>query len=279
MKRRPPPPPSAPPPPLSKFEYKTKAPGTANDIGGIISLDEWKSKGSKQDRVSDIRAHLLKKKKKIPSEPVRKKAKRSTLSFDFEDEVDVCRNDAPAISKCPDEDIRTEFLPDAEREKKAAAREAEKNRQKLEEEKRVKNELLEITYSYWDGSGHRKKIQVKKKSTILEFLDAVCDSLRKEFRVLRVSMGSHLMYIKEDCIVPHHLTFYELIVSKARGLTGPLFHFDVHDDVRLVGDLRIDRDDSHPGKIITSTWYSRNKHIFPASRWKYYQADADVSKM
>ena len=114
---------------------------------------------------------------------------------------------------------------------------------------------------------------------ILEFLDTVCDSLRKEFRVLRVSMGSHLMYIKEDCIVPHHLTFYELIVSKARGLTGPLFHFDVHDDVRLVGDLRIDRDDSHPGKIITSTWYSRNKHIFPASRWKYYQADADVSKM
>ena len=32
--------------------------------------------------------------------------------------------------------------------------------------------------------------------------------------------------------MPHSLTFYELIVSKARGKSGPLFQFDVHDDVR-----------------------------------------------
>ena len=29
-----------------------------------------------------------------------------------------------------------------------------------------------------------------------------------------------------------HYSFYDLIVTKARGKSGPLFHFDVHDDIR-----------------------------------------------
>ena len=58
------------------------------------------------------------------------------------------------------------------------------------------------------------------------------------------------MYIKEDTILPVHYTFYDFIVTKARGKSGPLFHFDVHDDVRLVNDSRIEKDESHPGKIV-----------------------------
>lgn len=38
-----------------------------------------------------------------------------------------------------------------------------------------------------------------------------------------------MLYIKEDLIIPNGLTFYELIVNKARGKSGPLFHFDVHE--------------------------------------------------
>ena len=33
-------------------------------------------------------------------------------------------------------------------------------------------------------------------------------------------------------ILSQHFTFYDLIVTKARGKSGPLFHFDVHDDIR-----------------------------------------------
>lgn len=40
-----------------------------------------------------------------------------------------------------------------------------------------------------------------------------------------------------------------MIVTKARGKSGPLFHFDVHDDIRLVHDTRIEKDESHPGKV------------------------------
>ena len=37
-----------------------------------------------------------------------------------------------------------------------------------------------------------------------------------------------LLYVKEDVIIPHGHTFHELIAHRARGKSGPLFHFDVH---------------------------------------------------
>lgn len=40
------------------------------------------------------------------------------------------------------------------------------------------------------------------------------------------------MYVKEDIILPSTITFYDLIATRARGKSGPLFNFDVHDDVR-----------------------------------------------
>lgn len=56
------------------------------------------------------------------------------------------------------------------------------------------------------------------------------------------------------------------IVSKARGKSGPLFNFDVHEDVRLIHDARIEKDESHAGKVCERIWYTHNMHIFPASR-------------
>lgn len=71
---------------------------------------------------------------------------------------------------------------------------------------------------------------------------------------------------QEDLIIPHHYSFYDFIVSKARGKSGPLFNFDVHDDVRLLSDASVEKDESHAGKVVERSWYNRNKHIFPASR-------------
>jgi hypothetical protein len=31
----------------------------------------------------------------------------------------------------------------------------------LEQQEAIKNEPLEVTYSYWDGAGHRRKIVVR----------------------------------------------------------------------------------------------------------------------
>lgn len=73
-------------------------------------------------------------------------------------------------------------------------------------------------------------------------------------------------YSKVD-LLQHH-TFYDFIVNKARGKSGPLFNFDVHDDVRLLADATVEKDESHAGKVVERSWYQRNKHIFPASRWE-----------
>lgn len=59
-------------------------------------------------------------------------------------------------------------------------------------------------------------------------------------------------------------------ILQARGKSGPLFQFDVHDDVRLVSDASVEKEDSHAGKVLMRSWYERNKHIFPASRWEPY---------
>ena len=65
------------------------------------------------------------------------------------------------------------------------------------------------------------------------------------------------MYVKEDLIIPNQYTFYDLIINKARGKSGPLFHFDVHEDVRLQHDARVEKDESHAGKVVERHWYSR----------------------
>ena len=56
-----------------------------------------------------------------------------------------------------------------------------------------------------------------------------------------------IIYVKEDIILPHELSFYDLIVKKARGKTGPLIHFDVHEDLRMQSDARIENNESHAG--------------------------------
>jgi protein FAM50 len=92
---------------------------------------------------------------------------------------------------------------------------------------------------------------------------------------LRGTSVDNMMYIKEDLIIPHHYTFYDFIINKARGKSGPLFNFDVHDDVRLIADATREKDESHAGKVVERSWYNRFKHIFPASRWEVYDPDKD----
>eukprot|EP00983_Pelagomonas_calceolata_P011274 362750-Pelagomonas_calceolata.AAC.2 len=55
---------------------------------------------------------------------------------------------------------------------------------------------------------------------------------------------------------------------QARGKSGPLFDFGVHEDIRVVNDASREKNESHAGKVVERHWYDRNKHIFPASRWE-----------
>lgn len=223
----------------------------------------------------------------------RKKAAKATLSFAMDDEgegeelenVDEGRR---ASSKDKEEDgpppkkskfrknpnVDTSFLPDREREE-AERKERERLRVEwLEKQEEIKKEEIEVVYSYWDGSGHRKSVACKKGDDIGSFLE----KCRQQFSELRGVSVDNLMYVKEDLIIPHHYTFYDFIINKARGKSGPLFSFDVHDDVRLLADATKEKDESHAGKVVERSYYQRNKHIFPASRWEVFDPEKNYGK-
>ncbi|XP_043694837.1 protein XAP5 CIRCADIAN TIMEKEEPER isoform X5 [Telopea speciosissima] len=158
-----------------------------------------------------------------------------------------------------DPTVETSFLPDSEREAEEQAERERLQKQWLREQEQIRNEPLEITYSYWDGAGHRRVLQVRKGDTIGEFLRAVQQQLAPEFREIRTTSVENLLYVKEDLIIPHQHSFYELIVNKARGKSGPLFHFDVHEDVRTIADATIEKDEIYD----------------PTKRWERYTIHGD----
>lgn len=41
-----------------------------------------------------------------------------------------------------------------------------------------------------------------------------------------------------------------LYLFQARGKSGPLFTFDVHDDIRVMHDASVETEESHAGKVL-----------------------------
>lgn len=221
----------------------------------------------------------------------RKRVAKSKLSFAVDDEDeeeestsrgasrgDTSQNDDGAGSKRSkfgkNPSVDTSFLPDRDREEEERRERERLRREWLTRQETMKLEDIEITYSYWDGSGHRKTVVCKKGDSIATFLE----KCRQQFPEMRGVSVDNLMYVKEDLIIPHHYTFYDFIVNKARGKSGPLFNFDVHDDVRLLADATKEKDESHAGKVVERSYYQRNKHIFPASRWEVYDPEKSYGK-
>lgn len=248
---------------------------------GLVTAEEFRrarEEGAQLSQQQDIAdAEALKRSAEQENERIAKereqKRKRTaaTLSFaveeEEEEEEEVPRTKARILK---DPSVDTSFLPDPDRERELLARREGLKAEWLQQQEAARKELLEVVFSYWDGSGHRQQMTVSKGMTIGKFLEAAKLQLMGEFHGLRSVSAEDLLYVKEDLMIPQHLSFYDLIVTKARGKSGPLFHFDVHEDVRLLSDARIEKDESHPGKVVERRWYERNKHIFPASRWEAY---------
>ncbi|KAF8557297.1 XAP5-domain-containing protein [Imleria badia] len=254
---------------------------------GLVHLEDFQqrrkaleeAKAREAARTNELKEETKKVKK-------RKKAK-STLSFAMDEEegdgevssrqTPDAESSEPAVKRAKfgkNPNVDTSFLPDREREEEER-KERERLRQEwLRRQEELKAEEIEITYSYWDGSGHRKSATCKKGDTVGFFLE----KCRQQFPELRGVSVDNLMYVKEDLIIPAHYTFYDFIVNKARGKSGPLFNFDVHDDVRLLADATKEKDESHAGKVVERSWYQRNKHIFPASRWEIYDPEKEYGK-
>ena len=283
---------------VSAEEFRKASAEVNKKKGGGSSLGEEEeddgNRGEEDGRVKLTEEEQLKlerQRKKEKKKALKEKKKRmATLSFvgeddDNEADADANAHDIPVekdsnnininnktnkmIMKNPEVD--TSFLPDQDREMRARAERDRLRKEWQARQQQIQSELLEITYSYWDGTGHRRSVQCQKGDTVGKFLELVRCDLSKEFREMGNVSSDALLYVKEDLIIPQDISFYDLIATRARGKSGPLFNFDVHDDVRLGAvDARIEKDESHPGKVVERRWYDRNKHIFPASRWEIY---------
>lgn len=280
---------------------------------GLVTLDEMKAKQEHivREREKKLAQKKAEKEKERQKEIEAKQAQKNkqkrqiqALSFDMneeEEDDDEEREEEAAEESSADEkppadkswrdkeepvfkkikknpDVDTSFLPDREREEADLKLREELRLEWVMTQASLKDEPITVTFSYWDGSGHRRNVTLKKGNSIYQFLQRCLDTLRPEFSELKTVSADQLMYVKEDLILPHHYTFYDFIVTKARGKSGPLFQFDASDDVRLVNDATQEKQDSHAGKVLLRSWYERNKHIFPASRWEPYDPTKTYSK-
>ncbi|KAL0478213.1 circadian clock regulator protein [Acrasis kona] len=271
----------------SKFSVNTSSveEQLKRDTIGLVTLDEFTKRKNEiiQEEKKRINATNSDKKKQQ-----KRAIETSTLSFgdDLEEEIvpkkKKIKNDATqngedsktteGIMKNPN--IDTSFLPDKLKEEQERNEREALRKQYLEEQERIKEQPIDITYSYWDGTGHRGVCNCKKGTSVEGFLYKVQQDWKE---LKRISVGD-LMFVKEDIIIPHHYTFYDLIVTKARGKSGPLFTFEVQEDVRAVTDTSIETEESHAGKVVDRRWYNRNKHLFPYNRWEVYDPKKDYGK-
>ncbi|KAM4019511.1 protein FAM50A [Anomaloglossus baeobatrachus] len=270
---------------------------------GLVTLNDMKAKQealvkerekqlAKKEQFKDLQLKLEKQRERERKKE--QKRKIASLSFNIDDdneedeeeddddleEDELEKEELPKkkkkLGKNPDVD--TSFLPDRDREEEENRLREELRQEWERKQEKIKSEEIEITFSYWDGSGHRRTVKMKKGNTMQQFLQKALEILRKDFSELRSAGVEQLMYIKEDLIIPHHHSFYDFIVTKARGKSGPLFNFDVHEDVRLLSDATVEKDESHAGKVVLRSWYEKNKHIFPASRWEPYDPEKKWDK-
>lgn len=261
----------------NKFSASIEHPAT--DFGkksfGLFTLLEMKAKQEQERTKELIKKQQAEECKGNTQKKFNQQKQIQKLSFDVDDDelnsdnFQAINPPKKRIKKNPTVD--TSFLKDRERDDVENKLKEDLKKQWIEQQNVIKNEKIDIVYSYYDGSGHRFSISLKKGTAISEFLQACLEKhLRHEFPELKKVTNDQLMYIKEDLILPYHYTFYDFIIKKARGKSGPLFQFDVMDDIRIVNDASVEKEESHAGKVVLRSWYERNKHIFPASRWEPY---------
>lgn len=136
-----------------------------------------------------VDTHILRPQEKIKKK--KSKRARATLSFAGDDEEE----DQPRLSKpskkpktvspqtleasttkgtkktsVKNPSVDTSFLPDRQREEQERQIREDLRQEWLRKQEKMKQEEIEITYSYWDGSGHRKTVKVRTACTLLPFI-------------------------------------------------------------------------------------------------------------
>uniref|UniRef100_M3Y1A3 FAM50A/XAP5 C-terminal domain-containing protein n=1 Tax=Mustela putorius furo TaxID=9669 RepID=M3Y1A3_MUSPF len=173
---------------------------------GLVTLNDMKAKQealvkerekqlAKKEQSKELQLKLEKLREKERKQEAKRKI--SSLSFTLEEEEEAGDQEEAAayeeelereevttkkrkLGKNPDVD--TSFLPDDREEEENRLREELRQEWEAKQEK-IKSEEIEITFSYWDGSG--RTVKMKKGNTMQQFLQKALEILRKDFSELR----------------------------------------------------------------------------------------------
>lgn len=155
---------------------------------GLVTLNEMKAK--QENIVKERERKLAQKEREKEQEKERalaaKQAEKNkqkkqiqALSFNLdEDELELSDEESELESKSDNNkdtdnepiikkikknpDVDTSFLPDREREEEENRLREELRQEWARKQNALKEEEIEITFSYWDGSGHRRGVIMKK---------------------------------------------------------------------------------------------------------------------
>lgn len=263
--------------------------GLRSNTVGLVTLSQMKEKQrlAVEERERQIALRLAEDKKKTEKEKKRraKEKKRNRKLADknkisFGDDGDEENEETEVVVKKSrigkDMTVDTSFLPsDGKNEKEQSERE-EIRKIWIEQQARLKNQIMEFEYVYWDGSPHPRDLVVKKGDTIEIFLQRCRQQLRIDFIEMKSQAVDQMMFIKADTIIPHQYTFYDLIVTKAEGKSGTLFDFQKDEDNIKVENTAVMA--KATVKVCTRNWYENNKHVYPANVWESYEPEKKYEK-
>ncbi|KAH8740463.1 hypothetical protein FG386_002975 [Cryptosporidium ryanae] len=81
-----------------------------------------------------------------------------------------------------DKTIDTSFLPDRKKEIEEQIMIEKLKKEEIEKEEKLKSQIIEVVFSYWEGRGHRRSIKIQRDATIGEFLEKCRIKLKSEFK-------------------------------------------------------------------------------------------------
>jgi len=229
---------------------------------GLQTLSDFRKKRQRIEagKLSEANEREIKRSRIVPQKVTNKLS--FTLEDDEEEEEEVPSGKPLKLGKDPS--IDTSFLPDKGRDEFL---EQEKRRLQLEwlqKQEEIKDAPLKIDYCFYDGTSHRKTTSIKKGDSIKEFLNQA----KRKFPEIQDAGTDTLLFVKENVMIPHHYTFYELIEAKAQGKSGPLDIWSLEGEAATTAT----RTSAHAyaAKIVERHFYERNKHIYPFNHWEVY---------
>lgn len=182
-----------------------------------------------------------------------------------EEEEEIILSDQKKRKMMKNPTVETQFLPDKERDEREKKEREELAKLWKEEQENIKNEDMEIDFIHWDGNGEQHQVLVKKGWAISKFLEKA----RTDVKELRGHTSDALMLVKEDYIVPQHLTFYELMLLKYKNDDKRVFKINYKVE-KEVNKSSSKQEDKRLWRIVERRWYDRNKHVYPANHWELF---------